>query len=592
MENKNLENFKWKMACMQRQFSYNQQGYSLIKSMALRYALLAVNKNVKSIKDFSDNVYAYFESLREDVYKNLDEISKSLGNQFKDVVLDCIVSFSTYNEKDSGFEQALYMMEELSLEGLKEFIIHGVDNFGYRENCGTPATLCDLVKGLFNIEDKSSIMDLGCGNGDFLVNCAKDNRNNIYYGYEINYNSKLLSNIRLTLLGVNNIVYEGDVLKQDNIRKADFIFSHPPFGLRVGRIFEENRETEHLYGSKYRPSQTSEWLFINRIISGLNEEGRGVVVVPEGALINLLDIEQRKFLVDNNYIEAVIKLPVNLFPYTSISTSLIVLRKNKNSKMCKFIDASELCDKNGRVVTLRVDDILKLYNSNETTEVSIEEIVKNEFVLTVNKYRSLEDIKIENPVKLESLVEDVFRGVQIQADVLHKYTTNEDSDGVYKIVASGDIVDSSFDVDKLEKFESQKNYDRYLLKNNDVLISCKSTKVKTAIVDIKEGEKVIPSGSIIVVRCDTAKLKPVYLKMFLDSDIGTKLLASIQTGTIIISINPKALMGLTIACVDLEKQEELSTKYLGTLDMIRLEKMKIEKLEQKLKSIYNDFMEG
>lgn len=592
MKNRNLESLKWKMACMQRQFSYNQQGYSLIKSMVLRYALLALNKEVGSIKDFSDNVLTYFESLREVIYENLNEISEVLGNQFKDIVLDCIVSFSTYNEKDSGFEQALYMMEELSLDELRDFIIYGVDNFGYKENCGTPVTLCNLVKGLFNLKDNSSVVDLGCGNGDFLVNCAKENPNNIYHGYEINYDSKLLSNIRLTLLGVNNIIYEGDVLKQGDINKADFIFSHPPFGLKIGRVFQSNGELEYLYGSKFKPSQTTEWLFINRIITGLNKEGMGIVIVPEGALINLLDIEQRKFLVDNNYIEAVIKLPANLFPYTAISTSLIVLRKNNTSKKCKFIDASELCDINGRVVLLRVDNILKLYNSNETTEISIEEIIKNEYVLTVNKYKGLEDIKIENPVNLGNLVEDIFRGVQIQADVLHKYTTNEDSDGVYKIVASGDIVDSSFDVEKLEKFKSQKNYDRYLLRNNDILISCKSTKVKTSIVDIKEGEKVIPSGSIIVVRCDTSKLKPAYLKMFLDSDIGTKLLASIQTGTIIISINPKALMGLTIACINLEKQEELSTKYLGTLDMIRLEKMKIEKLKQKLKSIYDDFMEG
>lgn len=589
MENKK-EMLKFRMSTMQRQFSYNQQGYSLIKCMVLRYALLSIHKEPLSIRECEGNVIAYFSYLRDTVQDNLENISKELGFQFRDLALDCIVSFSAYNEKDSGFEQALYIMEELTLDEIKDFIINGVQNFAYRDNCGTPISLCELVEKLFNVKRRSVIADYGCANGDFLVNYAKNNPNNKYLGYEINYDAKLLAKIRLTFLNVDNYIQEENILKSNDFMRADFIFSEPPFGMRIGSIFRADYELGQINKLNLRLTQTSEWMFIDKILSNLNENGKGVIVVPEGILTNQFDIEQRSFLVEHNLIEAVIKLPTSFFQTTSISTSLMILSNNKIDNSFKFIDASEMYSEQGRTRTLLVDEIIKAYK-NDSNSVSLEKIRENNYVLSANRYKSLKDIKIENPVKLAELAEDIFRGTQIPADILKKYSTSENSDDVYKIVSSGDIVNGMFDTNTLEKIKIQKNYDRYLLQNNDLLISCKSTKVKTSIVEISKDEKIIPSGSIIVVRCKTQLLNPVYLKMFLDSNIGIKLLASIQTGTTIISINPTALGTIDIACPPIEKQQELANKYLSTLDMLKLERKKIEKLENKLATMFDDIME-
>lgn len=589
MENKK-EMLKFRMSTMQRQFSYNQQGYSLIKCMVLRYALLSIHKEPLSIRECDGNVIAYFSYLRDTVQDNLENISKELGFQFRDLVLDCIVSFSAYNEKDSGFEQALYIMEELTLDEIKDFIINGVQNFAYRDNCGTPISLCELVEKLFNVKRRSVIADYGCANGDFLVNYAKNNPNNKYLGYEINYDAKLLAKIRLTFLNVDNYIQEENILKSNDFMRADFIFSEPPFGMRIGSIFRADYELGQINKLNLRLTQTSEWMFIDKILSNLNENGKGVIVVPEGILTNQFDIEQRSFLVEHNLIEAVIKLPTSFFQTTSISTSLMILSNNKIDNSFKFIDASEMYSEQGRTRTLLVDEIIKAYK-NDSNSVSLEKIRENNYVLSANRYKSLKDIKIENPVKLAELAEDIFRGTQIPADILKKYSTSENSDDVYKIVSSGDIVNGMFDTNTLEKIKIQKNYDRYLLQNNDLLISCKSTKVKTSIVEISKDEKIIPSGSIIVVRCKTQLLNPVYLKMFFDSNIGIKLLASIQTGTTIISINPTALGTIDIACPPIEKQQELANKYLSTLDMLKLERKKIEKLENKLATMFDDIME-
>lgn len=591
MENKEKkEMLKIKMSTMQRQFRYNQQGYSLIKCMVLRFSLLSIHKNLLSIRECDGNVVKYFSYLRDNVQDNLESISKELGSQFRDLVLDCIVSFSAYNEKDSGFEQALYIMEELTLQEIKDFIINGVQNFTYRDNCGTPISLCELVEKLFNANGRVVVADYGCANGDFLVNYAKNNPNNKYLGYEINYDAKLLAKIRLTFLNVDNVIQEENILKNNNFMKADFIFSEPPFGMKIGNIFRADYERAQITSLNLRLTQTSEWMFIDKILSNLNKNGKGIIVVPEGILTNQFDIEQRRYLVEHNSIETVIKLPNSFFQTTSISTSLLILSNNKPNNNYKFIDASEMYCEQGRTKTLLVDEIIKSYK-NDSNVVSLEKIRENNYVLSANRYKSLKDLKIENPVKLSELVEDIFRGPQISADILNKYSTSEKSNDVYKIVSSGDIVNGMFDTNKLEKIKIQKNYDRYLLQNNDLLISCKSTKVKTSIVEIGEGERIIPSGSIIVVRCKTQRLNPVYLKMFFDSNVGIKLLASIQTGTIIISINPTALEIIDIACLPIEKQNKLANKYLSTLDMLKLERKKIETLENKLATMLDEDME-
>ena len=50
----------------------------------------------------------------------------------------------------------------------------------------------------------------------------------------------------------------------------------------------------------------------------------------------------RKYLIDNNYVDAVIQLPPDLFFGTTIATCIIVLKKSKSDNATLFIDASAL----------------------------------------------------------------------------------------------------------------------------------------------------------------------------------------------------------------------------------------------------------
>ena len=48
----------------------------------------------------------------------------------------------------------------------------------------------------------------------------------------------------------------------------------------------------------------------------------------------------RKYLIDNNYVDAVIQLPADLFFWTTIATCIMVLKKSKKDNKTLFIDAS------------------------------------------------------------------------------------------------------------------------------------------------------------------------------------------------------------------------------------------------------------
>ena len=49
----------------------------------------------------------------------------------------------------------------------------------------------------------------------------------------------------------------------------------------------------------------------------------------------------RKYLVDNNYIDAIIQLPSNLFLNVTISVDIMLLKKSKTDNAILFVDASK-----------------------------------------------------------------------------------------------------------------------------------------------------------------------------------------------------------------------------------------------------------
>lgn len=107
----------------------------------------------------------------------------------------------------------------------------------------------------------------------------------------------------------------------------------------------------------------------------------------------------RKYLIDNNYIDAIIQLPDNLFYGTSIATCIMVMRKNKRDNATLFIDGSREFVKvtnSNKLTPENIARLLSLYEEREDAQytaalVPNEKIAEQDYTLSVSTYIEQED---------------------------------------------------------------------------------------------------------------------------------------------------------------------------------------------------------
>lgn len=118
--------------------------------------------------------------------------------------------------------------------------------------------------------------------------------------------------------------------------RFDVVVSNPPFG--------SLREPEGV-NRRYGPSRRMEFNWLQVVVESLDGQGRGCVVMPNGAAFSLSSREQdiRRALVEDGALAAVVALPMQLFQGTSIGVTLwLVQPPSGRSEEVLFIDAQQL----------------------------------------------------------------------------------------------------------------------------------------------------------------------------------------------------------------------------------------------------------
>lgn len=436
-----------------------------------------------------------------------------------------------------------------------------------------------LANKLLEINKDDNVLDLCSGIGDFLtfVHCNNDYKS--ITGIEINRQANLINEIRLTVLGAKYTTNTEDVLTSQINNKYEKVFSEYPLGVRIDKFkMEEIMQTNEMRFKWVKmPANSTDWIFINILLTVLKENGKAITIVPDGPLFKTADKKYKEDLLKNNLIETIIKLPRAFNKWVSINLNMVVF--SSNNKEINMIDASK---------EEKAEDILKLINeeSDKKRKVSIEEILENDSVLTVNNYIGNQKIEYHNPQKLSQYVTDIFRGYQLTASEQKKL---EDENGEYEILTISNIKNGIID-DNLVRIKSDKNIERYLVKNGDIIISSKGTRIKIAVANFIN-RKVIANGNLIVLRIDQTRLNPFYLAMYLNSTEGKNILKQIQTGTVIISINPSRLKNIKISTFDIEKQEKMAKKYLAKQQQYIMAKNHLEQLKMELDNFYDQEIE-
>ena len=233
----------------------------------------------------------------------------------------------------------------------------------------------------------------------------------------------------------------------------------------------------------------------------------------------------------------------------------------------------------------KVFDIINNDKNKNVVIKSKEEFANNGYLLKVDNYVGVKEIQYHNPRKLADFVLDKYRGYQMTSKEVEEL---EDENGEYEILTISDIDNGIISSDLKKVSVNDNRFERYLVQENDIIISSKGTRIKIAVVNNIEYRKIVANGNLLVLRIDTNKLNPYYLASYLNSSNGQATLNQIQTGSVIISINPSNLIEMNISTFDIETQEKIANKYLIKQKQYLIAKEHLKKIEEEYKNYFDD----
>ena len=163
-------------------------------------------------------------------------------------------------------------------------------------------------------------------------------------------------------------------------------------------------------------------------LSWLSNDGSAAIVCFPGILYRGgREKTIRKYLVERNFVDAIIQMPANLFYGTSIQTCLMILRKAKKDDRTLFIDASSefvSATNSNKLSEENIQTIYKWYMDKKEVEhkvklVSIEDIAKEDYNLSVSTYVEPEDTreKIDITILNAEIKEIVKREEKLRASI-------------------------------------------------------------------------------------------------------------------------------------------------------------------------------
>jgi type I restriction enzyme M protein len=270
----------------------------------------------------------------------------------------------------------------------------------------TPAQVSRLLAQIVSLDKKRirSAYDPTCGSGSLLLRLEEFIDVVNYYGQELNPTTHNLARMNMILHGVHFdkfSILKGDTLKEDMHAdlKAEAIVANPPFSAKWKgdtdpSLLHDDRFSQ--YG-RLAPKDRADYAFVTHMLHHLADNGTMAVVLPHGVLFaggaNLII---RKYIIEKqNYLDAVIGLPANLFYGAAIPATVLVFKKcRREDESILFIDASKEFEKNKNQNYLTNKNIAKIFetykNRKEIEKYShlamMQEIAENEYNLNIPRY--------------------------------------------------------------------------------------------------------------------------------------------------------------------------------------------------------------
>ena len=320
-----------------------------------------------------------------------------------------------------------------------ESLLSKLSTAGVNGQFRTPRHIIRMMVEMLDPKPDDTICDPACGTSGFLVAAGeylkekynneifynserKDHYNNhMFFGYDMDRTMLRVGAMNMMTHGVDNpnIDYR-DSLSDQNVDTGRYsvILANPPF---KGSLDADTVSTDLL---KVCKTKKTELLFLALMLRMLRVGGRCAVIVPDGVLFGSSTAHKaiRQAIVEENRLEAVISMPSGVFkPYAGVSTGILIFTKTGHGGTDKVwfydmtADGFSLDDKRTPVADNDIPDIVARFRdraaeeSRARTEKSFfvpkDEIVGNEYDLSINKYKKTEYKPVEYASTAEILAE-------------------------------------------------------------------------------------------------------------------------------------------------------------------------------------------
>ena len=334
-------------------------------------------------------------------------------------------------------------------------------------------------------------------------------------------------------------IYEYQFLQE----RFDLILSVPAFGSRL----LVDREQHFM-------CREHEMVALENLLLHLGPGGRLAILLPAritfaGGNVKAL----RNFIQDTYKIESISAMPEGLLRWSAIKTYLLTITTGVTDDIAvrRFGVQDTVTGSGGQGVrSIRLED--------ETFSMLSE--LEEQGDWNVDKLFAAQDEDWQRYMGVKRAVlgevAAVFRG---------KNVPRKDPTGRVCVVNISNLREYSVDYDELDHLEEdERKLWAYILEDGDILVPARGTTVRTAIFQ-KQDYPCIASSNLVVIRPRKDLLNSVYLKMFLDSPLGGKLLESAQQGIGVINRSYKDMQSLEIPLPDMAKQEALAKEYQAEL---------------------------
>ena len=408
----------------------------------------------------ADRMYSVMQEMVFPFIKNLhankdSAYSKYMGDAIFKLPTPLMLS-KVVDAMDELYFQIDKLKEYDSRGDVYEYLLSKLSTAGVNGQFRTPRHIIKMMVELMKPSPDDIICDPSCGTAGFLVESGeylKSNRkeeiffdrakrdhfmNHMFHGFDMDRTMLRIGAMNMMTHGVESpiIEYRDSLSDQNPDRdKYSLILANPPF---KGSLDADIVSPDLL---KICSTKKTELLFLALFIRMLKVGGRCACIVPDGVLFGSSKAHKdiRKEIVENQKLEAVISMPSGVFkPYAGVSTAILIFTKTNYGGTDNIwfydmqADGYSLDDKRAAVPENDIPDIISRFHNldgemnRKRTEKSFmvpkQEIVDNEYDLSINKYKETEFETIEYPPTSEIMsdIREIERQINQEMSELEK----------------------------------------------------------------------------------------------------------------------------------------------------------------------------